>query len=257
MSFNSRVVFNYFMYMIEFTNRTPIIADVYRYTYSNPHTYNRFKYEKRDVLKTKIYLEKRIVYKKNKEGQFSAPTERLMVKSYSYPQYEPYLSVKSKNAKKQRIIRHEYDVIMCIQPYGEENEYSYWHSKIIWRVGSFKKWKNPPQSQIKSIYRDTRKKLENKYKKLPTSKKEEMIKHDISSYKKRAKYLDAGDWNSRVNGICGDDYFRSFPLQMKYDALYGRCYFLDCPKDISFCFFSKHALAVIHFLLKHGILKYK
>ena len=53
--------------MIEFTNKTPVIADVYRYTYLNPHTYNRFEYAKRDIVKTRIHLERRINYRKKKE----------------------------------------------------------------------------------------------------------------------------------------------------------------------------------------------
>ena len=88
--------------MIEFTNKTPVIADVYRYTYLNPHTYNRFEYAKRDIVKTRIHLERRITYRKNKEGRYSVPSERLLIKSYSYPQYRPYLSIKTKKAKKQR-----------------------------------------------------------------------------------------------------------------------------------------------------------
>ena len=243
--------------MIEFKENTPTIAQVYQYTYLNRHTFTRFFNEERDVLKTRIRVERRITYRKNKEGKFTVPYERLLIKSYSYPQYKPYILVKSKNAKKQRTIRHEYDVIMCIQPYGDKNLYDFWNSKIIWRVGSFKKWKNPPQSQIKSIYRETREKLERKYRKLPNNKKEEMIKKYITQHKKRAKYLDVGDWNSRINEICGDDYFRSYPLQVRQNALYGKAYFLDCPKDISSCFFSKHALAVIHLLLRRGIIKYK
>ena len=243
--------------MIEFTSRTPVIADVYRYTYLNPHTYNRFEYAERDVLKTRICLERRIVYRKNKEGRFTVPMERLLIKSYSHPQYEPYLSVKTKGAKRQRTIRHEYDVIMCIQPYGDKNEYSYWHSKIIWRVGSFKKWKNPPQSKIKSVYRETREKLEKKYNKLPPTKRKEMIRRDVERLKKRGEYLDVGDFCSRSLGICGDDYWRSFPNQVKQDALYGRAYHLDVPSNITSCYFSKHALSVINYLLRRGIIKYK
>ena len=192
--------------MIEFTNKTPVIADVYRYTYLNPHTYNRFEYAKRDIVKTRIHLERRITYRKNKEGRYSVPSERLLIKSYSYPQYRPYLSIKTKKAKKQRTIRHEYDVIMCIQPYGDKNEYSYQYSKIIWRVGSFKKWQKPPQSKIKSVYKETREKLEKKYNKLPLKEKKKAIKEQIDKIKRRGEYLDVGDFCSRSLGICGDDY---------------------------------------------------
>lgn len=246
--------------MIEFTNKTPTIADVYRYTYLNPHTYNRFEYAKRDIVKTRIHLERRITYRKNKEGRYSVPSERLLIKSYSYPQYRPYLSIKTKKAKKQRTIRHEYDVIMCIQPYGEENEYLYQYSKIIWRVGSFKKWQKPPQSKIKSVYKETREKLEKKYDKLPQKEKKRAIKEQIDKIKSRGEYLDVGDFCSRSLGICGDDYWRSFPNQVKHDALYGRAYNLDCSKGIkgiNYCYFSKHAIALVNFLLRKGIIKYK
>ena len=92
--------------MIEFKENTPTIAQVYQYTYLNRHTFTRFFNEERDVLKTRIRIERRITYRKNKEGKFTVPYERLLIKSYSYPQYKPYISVKSKNAKKQRTIKH-------------------------------------------------------------------------------------------------------------------------------------------------------
>ena len=242
--------------MIEFTSRTPTIAQIYQYTYSNPKVRNRFDYMERDVLKTRIKIEKRTVYKKNKEGKFTTPEERLFICSFSNPQYYPYSKIKSKGAIKQRKIKHEYDIILCIQ--NTPNGYDYWNSKIVWRVGSLKKWQNNvPQNKVKTIYHETRERLERKYAKLPNKEKRLAINKEIDKIKKRATFLDKGDFNSRINGINGDCYFRSYPLQLKYDALYGRCYHMELPDNIEYCFFDKHMIGCINFLLKKGIIKYK
>ena len=246
--------------MIEFTSKTPTISQIYQYTYSNPSVWNRFEYADRDVLKTKIKIERRLVYRKNKEGKYSTLDERLIIHTESFPNYPPYSYIKTKGAKKQRKIRHEYTATYCISK-DENGNYNYWTSKIRWHLGSFRKWVDrPPQSKIKSIYRETYARLERKYRKLTPIKRKEMIRREVEHIKKRATYLDVGDWNSRVNGLMGDFVFRVAPLQLKFDCGYGRIWYTDLPKGENspqFPFFTKHDIKIIGYLLRYGILKYK
>ena len=199
----------------------------------------------------------RTTYRKNKEGKYTAPDERLIIKSFSYPQYEPYISIKSKNAKKQRTIKHEYDCFFAFSK-NEDGNYSFWTSKVIFRIGGFKKWQdNVPQNKVKTVFKETRNRLERKYKKLPQKQKEEMIRREVEKIQKRGQYLDVGDYNSRVNGLNGDFYFRDSFIMQQYDCLYGRCWTEKKYNGIDFVFFPKHALACVNFLLKKGILKFK
>lgn len=242
--------------MVEFKFNTPTIAQVYAYTYKNPHTYTRFFNEERDILKTRIKIIKRTVYKKNKEGKFTTPEERLYVASVSAPQYPPYNKVKSKGALKQRKIKHTYESVYLIQ--NTPNGYDFFRSQIIWRNGSFKKVpKTIPQSKVKQIHDDTREKLARKYAKYPKKQQSELIKRQISRIQKTARYISDSDYIAQVYGIMLDAYFRDYPLQVANSCLYGRCYFFKKPRDIKFCFFTKHDLGIIHMLLKRGILKYK
>lgn len=242
--------------MIEFTSRTPTIAQIYQNTYLNKNTYSRFLNEERDILKTKIKIERREVYKRNKENKWMTPSNRLIVFSESCPQYSPYNKIKTKGAKKQRKIHHEYDVTLIIQdtPKG----YDFWNSKMIWRTGSFRKVpKNIPQNKVKQIHRETLEKLERKYKKLPTKQKSEMIRRECEKIRKRATYLSDGDFIARTSGIMLDAYYRDHFIQKSFDCLYGRCWY-DKPYDgILFPFADKHLLAILHYLLRKGIIKYK
>lgn len=243
--------------MIEFKSNTPTIAEVYQYTYSNKTVRTRFANKKRDILPSKIKIEKRTVYKKNKEGEFTAPEERLFIYSESAPQYYPYNKVKTNGAKRQLKIRHHYDIIIAIQKTPSGN-YSFWDSKIIWRVGSLKKYpKYIPQNKVKTIHNDTRQRIERKYAKLPLKEKRIAMEKEFNKIRKNSPYLNDGDYVSQEFGINGDNYFRDYPLQVKFNCLYGRCYHTDLPKDIAFPFFCKHALNMIEFLLKKGIIKYK
>jgi len=210
----------------------------------------------RDVLKTKVKIERRVVYKRNKENSTMTPTERLYIRTESFPNYPPYINVKSRNAKKQRKIRHQYDIICCIGK-DENGEYNYWTSPIVWRIGSQKKYpKVVPQSKVKTIFKSTRERLEKKYTKLPQKQKAEMIKKEIEKIKKRATYLDVGDYCSRELGIMLDAYFRDFYVMKKFSCLYGKLHW-DVPNDeIQFPFFDKHMLNLISYLMKMGILKY-
>ena len=242
--------------MIEFKENTPTIAQVYQYTYLNRHTFTRFFNEERDVLKTKIKIERREVYKRNKENKWTTPSTRLVVFSESTPQYYPYTKIKSKNAKKQRKIHHEYDVTLIIQ--DTPNGYDFWNSKMIWRTGSFRKVpKNIPQSKVKQIHKETLEKLERKYKKLPQKQKAEMIRRECEKIRKRATYISDGDFIARTTGIMLDAYYRDHFIQKKYNCLYGRCWTDKEYKGISFPFADKHLLAILNFCLRRGIIKYK
>lgn len=242
--------------MIHFSNKTPTIAQIYQYTYLNKHTYTRFFNEERDILKTKIKIERRVTYRRNKENLQKTPSEYLIVKSESTPQYYPYYTVKTKGAKKQRKIHHQYDCFFAFSK-DENGEYNFWKSRIIFHIGSYKKYpKEIPQSKTGTIHKSTREKLERKYKKLPQKKKEEMIRRDIMRIKKHASYLCDSDYVAQELGINGDFYFRCNPLLLKFDASYGRVFYSDLPKDISYPFMPKHCLSVIHYLLRKGIIKF-
>ena len=86
-----------------------------------------------------------------------------------------------------------------------------------------------------------------------------MIRRDVEHIRKVGRYLDVGDWNSQVKGLNGDFVFRVAPLAEKYSCLYGCSYFKELPRDdyATFVFFPKHAISIINFLLKRGIIKYK
>ena len=243
--------------MIHFTNRTPTIAQIYQYTYSNPKVRNRFEYMERDVLKTRIKITKRLVYRKNKESKTMTPDELICVESVSTPQYYPYNKVKTKGAKKQRKIHHQYDCFFAFSK-DEDGNYSFWNSRVIFHIGSYKKYpKEIPQSKTGTIHKSTKERLERKYKKLPQKQKDEMIKKEISRIKKRAKYICDSDYVGGELHVNGDFYFRCNPLLLKFDASYGRVFHTEIPDGILYPFLPKHGIAVVNFLLRKGIIKYK
>lgn len=243
--------------MIEFKENTPTVAQIYQYTYYNKKLRSRFKNEKRDILISKLRIQERIVYSKNKEGKFTTPDERLFVYSESAPQYYPYLKVKSSKAKRQMKIKHHYDITICIQK-TDEGEYEFFKSKMVWRVGSLKKYPTYiPQSKVKTIHTDTKEKIKKRYSKLPLDKQKIAVKKEFDKIRKTAKYLSDGDYVSRVYGINGDAYFRDYPIQEKFNCLYGKCYHKILPKGINFPFADKHLIAVLKFLMQKQVLKYK
>ena len=243
--------------MIEFTKIPDklTIQTIYTYTYKNNYTRSRFDNSERDILPSKLKINERIKYKRNKEGKFSTPEEMLIISSWSAPQYQPYISYKSKRAKKQMKVKHNYEIKIAIQPYLTEGNYSFENSKIIWRVGSYKKWKTPKQSEVKTIYKETRERLERKYKKLNETDRKKKIKEEVDKIKKRAKYLDIGDFNSRVQGINADCYFRDYLMQKKFNCLYGPCYYLNDCEGVELPFFDKHLIGILSYLIYKGILK--
>lgn len=241
--------------MIEF-NKIPnniTIGTIYSYTYRDKNTKTRFSNSDRDILPSRLFISQRKLYKRNKEGKYNTPDSLLMISSTSAPQYKPYTKYKGKDSKKQMKIKHTYDIALAIQL--DSNDCYSFNSKIIWRVGSQKKWlSHPNQNQIRTIYKETRERWNRKYNKLSTKEKKKAIDKEIAKIKKN-EYLDVGDYNSRVLGINGDNYFRCYPLQVKYGCLYGRSYFMEIPDKIKIPFFCKHMLGTLYFLLKKGILK--
>ena len=242
--------------MVEFKDNTPTISQIYQYTYMNRSVRSRFVYEKRDVLRSKVYIQKRITYKKNKEGKFTAPTERLLIHTESTPQYYPYVKVKSKRALKQRKIHHEYDCVFIIQK-DQNDEYNYWNSKVIFRIGSNKKYpKTIPQNKIKTNKKETRERIEKKYSKLPYNERKIKMSKEFEKIRKRGIYLNASDYVAQVYGINGDFYFRDAYIMAKYSCLYGRSWYNQPCTEVRFPFFPKHAIACVNFLLKKNIIKY-
>ena len=242
--------------MIEFKENTPKIFEVYQYTYRNRHTQSRFRNEERDMLKTRVSISRRIVYKKNKEGKWTAPSTLLVVRAISNPQYGEYLKVKSKNAKRQKKIKHPYDCFIAIQ--DTEKGYDFWNSKIIWRTGSQKKYpKYIPQSKVKQIHKETRERLERKYSKLPKKEKDIKIKKELDKIRKSAPYISDADYIAQELGIFLDSYFRDFYIMNKFQCLYGRDWYNQSIQGINYPYFDKVILCILNFLLRKGIVKYK
>jgi hypothetical protein len=230
---------------------TPTIGQILQYTYNVKE--NRFDYMERDVLK-KVTITLKHTYNKEKlkQSKASMPDQKLEIKTSSYPQYPPYNV--SKDGKKQKKIKHHYDITIVIQKNLKTGEFDM-GSKIIWRVGSFKKWKHPNQRMVKSIQEDTKKVLKRRYKDDPAK-----YKKAIEHIKRSGKYLNEGDYNSQVNGINGDFYYRVMPLAYVFNCLYGPATQTEFStqqgdKNLILPFFDKHMLRVILFLLQKGILK--
>lgn len=236
------------------TSDTPSIQDVWLYTYRIRK--NRWEYMDRDILPSRIKVIETKVYKKNKEGKYTTPDVQLKIVSFSAPQYPPYIKLKSKDAKRQMKIKHQYDITLILQK--DENDQFSLNSKLIWRVGSFKKWKIAPQNKVKTIYTQTRNKLKQKYIDKKTNKlNKEAYNKALDDIRKKGKYLDSGDYNSQELGLNGDFYFRVMPMCIKFNCLFGPKTNTEPhskEKDIQYPFFGKHELAVILYLLKKKII---
>lgn len=235
---------------------TPTLWNVWFHTWRNEITSNRWNYMDRDIVPSKIKITKTLVYNKERP---TLPDEKLEIRSFSYPQYPPYIKIKGKKSNKQRKIRHQYDIILILQK-DSSGEYSF-NSKIRWHVGSFKMWKKPNQSQIKSVYRDTRKNLDRRF-----GKNTQRYKDEIKKIKKRGRYLDAGDYNSQVNGLNGDFYWTGNPLCYLQNCSFGMVWNKEPQKTttlkknnvmskINYPFFGKHELAILLFLFKKGYIR--
>lgn len=202
---------------------------------------NRYEYMKRDVVKRVYIKQVKEVQRHDIPGK---PRERIKyeIVSKSYPQYAPYYTGKDKRGRPiryQRTISHHYDIILEIDRLSINT--SNWRM----RVGSGRKWeKKPPQSKVKTIYKGNRKRW---------SKDRQAL------HRKKAPYLDAGDYNSRVKGIMGDFHFRQAWAYHIHGHLYGRQYGGNIPSPITnpknVVFFDKHQLNFINSLMNRGVLK--
>lgn len=228
---------------------SPSLYTVIMYTYTNNVVKSRFYNMNRDVIRTRVLIKKVVTLSKDRLNQ---PTIKYEIFSSSYPQYKPYNVHKIQQAKKlntdvrkQKKYKHTYPIVLELEDLRISAQY-----KI--RTGSQKKWDDKPsQSHIKSVYNSTKEKWIKKCTDRKTKKvNKKELKELIENHKKSAKYLDKSDYNSRVNAIMGDFYFREAPILRKYGMLYGKCWYKDLPQGIDYPFFNKHELSIIFYLLK-------
>lgn len=195
---------------------------------------NRFDYRDRDVIK-RITIQKVTQLSPDRPDQ---PIVRYEIRTYSYPQYKPYINVKGKKARKQRTIRHEYDTVLTMDRLSIDTKG--WKM----RVGSGKDWEEkPPQKHIKQIYKENRKRWNKRRK---------------EQHKKKAPYLDVGDYNSRVKGLNGDFVFRLAYTYWKAGHYWGNPRKGKKPSSLNpgnIVFLPKHAIHFIEMLMIRGILK--
>lgn len=224
-----------------FYEDSPTIKQIWLYTYQHMET--RFDYRDRDVLK-RISVQTVKTYTRDRNNM---PETKYIIESYSYPQYKPYSKVKGKLSKKQRKIKHHYQTIIQLENLT-------WDSRIRWHVGSFKRWPNDkkiPWTKIKAIHSSIREKY---YKKYGKGTKE--YKKAIKDHKKKAEYLDVGDYISQVLGLNGDFYYRGMPLANRYGCHFGMCWNKEVSDDTpDYVFFGKHELRILEILMKKKIIK--
>jgi len=212
---------------------------------------NRFTYKERDVVKRIVIKEVKEVQRHDIPGGPRVYT-KYVIESKSWPQYYPYFTrtdSRGRRRRYQRSVAHYYDVIF------ETDRLSLNTKKWVGRVGSGKKWNaRPPQSQIKSLYPETREKFRRR-----ARGNQQEYKRLVERHKRSAPYLDVGDYNSRVNGIMGDFCFRQAWAYYTHGHLFGRQYYGNVPSSITnpnaIVFFDKHQLNVIDQLMRRGILK--
>jgi hypothetical protein len=219
---------------------------------------NRFIYKKRDVVK-KINI-KEIDVIDRKEKNKSGLLKKYLIESKSFPKYRPYIKKSDKSILVSfKRVAHMYDVVFEFDELSLETKN--WYS----RVGSGKKWiKKPPQKFIKKLYPETKEKFMKKAKDIELrSKGKRKAKNEyikmIKSHQRLARYLDIGDYNSRVRGLNGDWIFRCDYAYFIHNHRFGKNYFGNKPAKITnpknYVFFGKHQLNIIEKLLIMGILK--
>jgi len=224
---------------------------------------NRYDYAKRDVIKKVVVIKQTELHPDGK----GRPSITYIFKSFSYPQYAPYNS-KTKYSK-QRKTKHQYDHYLSIST--EDGSFSVDSVNWKYRLGSQKRWiDNPPQSSVKTIYRETAEKwkqqydkevavIKAKYKGEELKKKLKLAKVDYDKkkidHRKKAKYLDGGDYNSQVNGLNGDFYFRCINTYQYFGHLYGKNTNPDGEVDKVYMFMPKHLIALVDFLIKANLIK--
>lgn len=208
--------------------------------YSNSRYRNRFDYRDRDVLK-RVDVNEIKVYTKDRRNM---PSTKYEIKTYSYPQYEPYFSKKGKKSKKQRKVKHQYEQTYILESLN-------WNSKFKWRIGGQRKWPDESKinwNQIEQVHSSIKEKYEKKYGKGTDKYKETIIKH-----KKKARYISKGDFISQKFGLNGDWYWRVQGNAFLSGNLFGLAWEKNKTGE-GVPFFGKHDLRVIKFLLEKKIL---
>jgi hypothetical protein len=224
---------------ITFGDNSLTIRQLWEYTYK--YVESRFDYRDRDVLK-RIKVQEVKSYSKDRRNQ---PLVRYDIVSYSYPQYDPYGKVKGRLSKKQRKVKHQYSSTIQLENLT-------WNSKIRYRLGSQKKWpedKKIKWKEVKAIHSSIREKYYKKYGKGTKEYNEAIKKH-----KKKARYLDKGDYISQVFGINGDFYWRIQGNLYLRGMLFGIAWEKDM-YDEGIPFLDKHSLRVIEVLLRRKVIK--
>jgi hypothetical protein len=213
------------------------LRQIWLYTYKNYRS--RFEYRDRDVLKT-VQVREIKTYTKDRNV---TPVKKFEIRSFSYP---PYVQLKGKGSKTQRKVKHQYD---CTFQFASLD----WNSPFKWRIGSQRRYPDDDSkinyNQIKQLHKSVREKLVKKY-----GKGTKEYKKAVASHKKKAKYIDRGDYISQVFGINGDAYFRTQGNAYRSGNLFGIAWNKEKYGD-GMPFFGKHDLRVVEHLLKKGLIK--
>jgi hypothetical protein len=214
------------------------IKELMQLTYESSEFNNRYDYALRDCLKS-IVIEQRTSLKVDRLNQVSI---KFRIKSFSYPQYHPYLvnnkDKRGRTIKWQRSVKHQYNIVL------ELNRLSINTKVFKMRVGSQAYPAKAPQNLIQSIYREN----------LKVWSKEKIKRH--REIKK--PYLNSGDWESSVLGINQDWLYRSEWIFSKLNLLYGVCRPQTAPVETHSSmlpFLNKHILNLLQVLMRKGILK--
>ena len=223
---------------VTFSDKSLSIKDIWLYTYDSDYQ-NRFDYMDRDVLKT---IRVRLIYRYKKDRK-NQPEKKFIVTTSSYPQYLPYIKEKQKRSKKQRKVKHQYEITLQLENMD-------WNSRVMWRTGSQRKWVKDsqiPWTKIKELHSTVRERFIKLY-----GKGTKKYKDAIKKHKRRAKWISKGDYISKQLGINGDWYWRVQPRAYKTGQVYGLVWERESKdKDI---FFDKHFLRLIESLLKRRII---
>ena len=237
---------------------TYTIKQVLLATYQFFH--NRFTYEKRDVIK-RVTIRKITNLHPTRALE---PSIRYQIETKSYPQYPPYFTGKDSRGRiitKQRKIHHEYDCFLEIDKLSLNTT----HWKM--RIGSNKKIRKAPPSEIKTIPKKVKEKWKQEQNRLVLKARTETQKakakryyiDKVNTHQRRAKYLNEGDWIAKTLGINLDFAYRCAFAYKYYGHLYDRWYYiLYRPSKLNqrnIMFFPKHALRLVEFLMNNGILK--
>lgn len=213
----------------------------------------RFRNKERDVIKSITIKEVSQVDRHDLPGE-PRVYKKYSIESKSYPQYPPYFTGRDSRGRQiqyQRSVMHHYDVVL------EMDELSLSTKNWKLRVGSGRKWQNhPSQNQVKTLYPETRRRLQRKANRGDNPSAE--YKRLVQDHKDRARYLDVGDYNSQVLGLNGDWIFRCDYAYYEHGHRFGRNYYGNVParetNPNSIVFLPKHAINMIEQLMQRGVI---